>query len=412
MSLRLLLYPAILIIAGLSSPLAAQSGQFFLRDTFCSNQLIIVGNQVFDASNPMGQVVLPGAAANGSDSTVFVELVFNQPVEVFLNSTICEDDTLWVNGTAYHAGFYLGQETVQEGAANGCDSIININLTFKPSNYDFETVICEGDTIYVNGTAYHALHPEGTEVIFRIPCDSVIHVKITAIPAPFSMVADTLCPNDFLLINGRRYDVNNRAGYEIIENGSSIGCDSIVAVDLEFRNLWVYAGEDQEFIKGDFVCISPLFGITPTKVEWIPRIPCADSLCVDTCFRATEAITFTLVGTDVSGCVLLDDIRLTVSSQNRVYAPNVMNPDARWPNNRFFLDCDGGVVNIRKLIIADRWGEVIFEKFNIPPGSPDDGWDGYYRGQVVNPDTFVFYAELERFDGTTFEKTGGFSLVR
>ncbi len=89
-----------------------------------------------------------------------------------------------------------------------------------------------------------------------------------------------------------------------------------------------------------------------------------------------------------------------------------MNPDARWPNNRFFLDCDGGVVNIRKLIIADRWGEVIFEKFNIPPGSPDDGWDGYYRGQVVNPDTFVFYAELERFDGTTFEKTGGFSLVR
>ncbi|MBL7827896.1 MAG: hypothetical protein JNJ57_14800, partial [Saprospiraceae bacterium] len=318
---------------------SAQPGHFFLRDTFCSNQLVIVGNQVFDASNPMGVVVLPGAAFTGGDSTVHVELKFNQPKEVTLNASICEGDTIWVNGTPYHANFYIGDEVVQEGAANGCDSIIHVNLTVTSKVSNINATICEGDTIYVNGHVYDMFHTEGVEVIQGVPCDSIIYVNITAITPPFSEVKDTLCPNDFLLINGTRYDQNNRAGYEIIKNGSYTGCDSIVAIDLEFRNLWVYVGEDQEIIRGDFACIEAQYGLEPVELVWLPYAPCSDSACTEPCFRVVDPITFSFIATDVSGCVLIDDIRITISNKNRVYAANVFSPDAAWPNNYFYLGC-------------------------------------------------------------------------
>lgn len=398
------------ILSGAS--IAAQTGTFILRDTFCSNQLIIVGNQVFDASMPSGTVVLSGAASNGGDSTVIVALVFRQPVTVTLDQTLCEGDTLWVNGTPYHAGYYIGQEVVQEGASNGCDSIINVHLTFRKINHDYTADICEGDTIFINGHEYDALHNEGTEVIPNGVCDSIVHVKLNPLTPPFSYVRDTLCPDDVMLINGTRYDANNRAGYEILKGAASTGCDSIVVVQLEFRNLWVYIGEDQEIVKGDTVCIIPQYGLTPTSLQWLPTAPCADSACLDHCIRLIDPSTFTLIATDVSGCVLKDEIHISISDKNRVYAPNVFAPDAAWPDNYFFLNCDYAVVRIKRLVIADRWGEVLFDKSGLTPGKPEDGWDGSYKGQIMSPDTFIFYALLERFDGSTFESKGGFSLIR
>jgi len=110
--------------------------------------------------------------------------------------------------------------------------------------------------------------------------------------------------------------------------------------------------------------------------------------------------------------VLRDDINIRVSNKNRVYAPTVFNPDSRFPNNRFFLGADNGVRLIRRMFIADRWGELLYEVKDTLPDYPDNGWDGMYRGQVMHPGAYIFWAELERIDGTTFVESGSFSLVR
>ncbi len=393
---------------------SAQTGHAFYRDTFCSNQSIFVVNQIFGPSNPTGTVTIPGGAFNGADSVIHVALTFNQPAVFNLNATICADDTLVVNGKPYHANFFIGQEVVQEGAANGCDSIINVHLSVRPIYFDYEVEICEGETVVVNGTVYDAfIKKSGIEVIPTAgPCDSILNVKVKALTPPFSNLRDTLCPDGFYMINGTRYDFNNRNGYEILPNAAVSGCDSIIAIDLEFRNLWLYIGEDREMVFGDTICITPQYGLSPTSLVWLPTAPCADSACIDNCIRPTQAAMFTLLATDVSGCVLKDEIRLSVSKKNRVYAPNVFNPDAGEPNNRFFLSCDRGVVNIKRMFIADRWGELLYDQTDVLPNSPDAGWDGYYRGKVMHPDTYIYWAELERFDGSTFVERGGFALVR
>jgi hypothetical protein len=386
-----------------------------LRDTLCSNQSIFAGNQLFDAANPSGTVVLPGAAADGGDSVIFVNLVFRTAPETTLNQSLCAGDTLWVNGTAYHADFYLGEEIVEAGAANGCDSIIHVNLTFHPIVFDYQETICEGDTVFVNGTAYHAYNPTGEEIIAgggTAGCDSIIRINLQVFTPPYLIIADTLCPDDFLIVNGRRYDKDNRSGLEILPGAASNGCDSLVYLSLFFRELWIYLGENREVVAGDTVCVSPQFNLTPESLVWSPAPPCPDSICSSYCIQLLANASFTLTATDTSGCILTDAITFSVSDENRVFAPNVFNPDAAEPNNRFFLDGDDGVALVRRLLIADRWGGIVFDKENLTPGDASQGWDGTWRGKTAQAGVYTFWAELERIDGTRFEKAGTVSLVR
>ena len=388
---------------------------FQFRDTFCSNQTLLIGNQFFDASYPNGTVLLPGMAADGGDSIILVNLVFRQPVEIDLNQSICAGDTLWVNGTAYHSNFYIGEEIVENGAANGCDSIIHIHLNFYPNISEYQPTLCEGDTLFINGTAYHAFNSTGEEILpgaGASGCDSIIRINLNVITPPYRIITDTLCPDAALTINGHRYDLNNRSGLEILPGASSTGCDSLVYLSLSFRELWVYLGEDREIVKGDTVCLSPLFGLVSESLVWSPSPPCSDSLCSSSCIQPLSNVSFLLTATDTSGCIVRDDINITVSNDNRVYAPNVFNPDAQEPNNRFFISTDQGVVLIRRLLIADRWGGIMFDHENVTPGDAGQGWDGTWRGKTAQAGVYSFWAELERLDGTRFEKSGTVSLIR
>ncbi|HMX41653.1 MAG TPA: hypothetical protein PKD78_15050, partial [Saprospiraceae bacterium] len=384
---------------------------FVLRDTFCASQTILIGNQFFDPSNPKGIVVLPGGGAGGKDSIIRVDLTFAQPVVRDLTGTFCEGDTLLINGRAYHAGFYIGQEIVQGGAKNGCDSIININLSFvKRGVYEYKATICEGDTVRFNGQVYDMFRREGETLLPHASangCDSLVRVKLTVITPPFSMLRRTLCPDEFLLVNGTRYDANNRFGLEILENASSTGCDSLVTIELDFKQLYVYLGEDTTLVQGDILCLEPLFGFEPVSVVWTPSTPPSDS-----CLMPMSSITYTITAQDSAGCVVRDDLRIAVRRENRVYAPTAFKPEARHPNNRFYLSADPVVRRIRRMLIVDRWGEIVFEAQNIDPDIPELGWDGYFRGQIAHVDTYTFWAELEKTDGSVFEKAGSFVLVR
>ncbi len=410
----------VLLVAALQAAQAAETAPpdtayYYYRDTFCSNQTLLIVNQFFDASNPAGTVVLPGAAADGGDSVIVVELVFRQPVEIDLSPTICVGDTVWVNGTAYHARFYLGEETVEGGAANGCDSIIHVSLNFYPNVLEYQPVVCEGDTVFINGTAYHTFHPSGEETLpgaGSSGCDSVIRVNLQIRTPPYHYITDTLCPDGFLTVNGHRYDKDNRAGLEILEGAAASGCDSLVYLSLSFRELWLYLGEDREVIQGDTVCVTPLFGLVPQDLVWTPAPPCADSLCSDPCIQPLSNITYRLTATDTSGCVITDDLRLVISDKNRVYAPTVFNPDAEEPNNRFFLSADHGVTLIRRLLVTDRWGGIVFDGEDLTPGEMTAGWDGTWRGKVAPVGVYTFSAELERLDQTRFRKSGTVTLIR
>lgn len=352
-------------------PLAGKASQpdtltpvyFFYTDTFCSDQIILVNNKLYGPFNPSGTEFLPGGAFNGADSFIVVNLTFQQPVEVDYKPVICEGDTLWINGTPYHQDNFLGDEIIPNGASNGCDSILHIELEVRA--------------------------------------------------APFLVLNDTLCPNDYRMINGKRYDVDNRFGIELLPGASYLGCDSIVYVELGFRQPWVWLGPDREIAIGDTVCLQTLFGQPLVSVTWGADAPCNTPGCLEGCVQPFASTTYQIEVVDENGCILRDDVEVIVSNKNKVYAPNAVNPDAEvFENQYFYLSGDAGVVNIRHLMIWDRWGEIVYDRHDLTPGFPEEGWDGNWRGKSAPNGVYVFWAELERINQTTFTLTGTFSIVR
>lgn len=68
--------------------------------------------------------------------------------------------------------------------------------------------------------------------------------------------------------------------------------------------------------------------------------------------------------------------------------------------------------SIRQMRIFDRWGNQIFFRENLQPNQPSDGWDGTYKGQLLNPGVCVWMLELEWKNGEIEKYQGDLSLIR
>lgn len=86
-------------------------------------------------------------ASNGCDSLVFLQVEAAPDVETILDLFICEGDTLAVGGTPY---FATGQYQEVLTAANGCDSIIRLDLLVVICEIEAQitanAVSCKGDS--------------------------------------------------------------------------------------------------------------------------------------------------------------------------------------------------------------------------------------------------------------------------
>ncbi len=71
-----------------------------------------------------------------------------------------------------------------------------------------------------------------------------------------------------------------------------------------------------------------------------------------------------------------------------------------------------GIDKIIQLQVYDRWGTHIWTKQNFQPNDPTEGWDGSYRGEVLNPGVFVWWAEVLLINGQKIPLEGGVTIVR
>ncbi len=151
---------------------------------------------------------------------------------------VCAEDTVIVNGTAYHAGNPAGIEVFAGGAANGCDSVVQVQLQFYPTPIGtLDTTLCPGESLTFNGNTYDQNNPTGTEILTNaswLGCDSTVQVQLSFYPEAIGTLDTTLCPGESLVVNGTTYDANNLSGTEVLTGASWTGCDSIVQVSLQF----------------------------------------------------------------------------------------------------------------------------------------------------------------------------------
>ena len=89
-----------------------------------------------------------------------------------------------------------------------------------------------------------------------------------------------------------------------------------------------------------------------------------------------------------------------------VYIPNTFTPDGDGVNDLFKVI--GSDLYNKDFIftIFNRWGEIVFEG-----NSPDEGWDGTFRGKNCPIGTYVYQLVLKN-EGETNVYNGFAVLVR
>ena len=212
------------------------SSEIFIADTLCSGGFIVVAGVTFDETIPSGQINLAGLASNGCDSIVNIDLTFIQPDTNFLHQTLCEGTSIDVNGTTYDELNPTGFETIPNGSITGCDSLIDVQLTFVTAvTNPIDSTLCPGDSILVNGVSYNENNPTGIDTIINgsfLGCDSIIQVDLSFFAPVITTIDSTLCTDGSVLVNNVVYDINNPTGTEVLL--STQGCDSTVHVNLNF----------------------------------------------------------------------------------------------------------------------------------------------------------------------------------
>ena len=140
--------------------------------------------------------------------------------------------------------------------------------------------------------------------------------------------------------------------------------------------------------------------------NWSP----ADGLSCTSCANpsATPLITttYTLTVTSDSGCVATAKTTIVIDYDcGDVFVPNAFSPNGDSEND---LECVyGRCIETMYFAIYDRWGEKVFES-----SEKKQCWDGTFRGQLMNTDSFVYYLSAKLVTGETITKKGNINLVR
>ena len=128
--------------------------------------------------------------------------------------------------------------TIVDGASNGCDSIVTVALTFlSNATSTVDDVLCPGESVVVDGQTFNEATPSGMVTIVdgaSNGCDSIITVNLTFLSNATGVVDDILCPGESVVVNGLTFDELTPSGVVAIVDGASNGCDSIVTVALTF----------------------------------------------------------------------------------------------------------------------------------------------------------------------------------
>ncbi len=200
----------------------------------CAGTDIEIGGNTYNENNPSDIIVLPGMASNGCDSIINVDLTFVAAVEERIEEVLCEDETREINGVTFDINNPSDQFDLT--STNGCDSTLIVNFTFQSDvEVNIENDLCEGEVFPFNGIDYDVNNP--TDVVI-VPgaggCDTIFNINLTFLPAIELLFDQTLCEGDSFSYGGNTYDASNPTDMFMIPGQG--GCDTTVTVDLSFSS--------------------------------------------------------------------------------------------------------------------------------------------------------------------------------
>ena len=213
-------------------------GQTILFDNIIINK---AGNYSYTKQNPFG-----------CDTTFNLNVqVNNTPIQVTLDTTICEGDFIIFNQQIIQtAGNY--SSTIHNPF--GCDSTINLKVNIDNSSVRvIDTSICAGSTITFNNQTISTAGKYSYQIQNNLGCDSIVTLNLNITEPIFSSLKAQICKGDKYTIGNKEFTQNGN--YTITLTSSVTKCDSIVQLELTVVDT-LKTTLDIKICEGDSVIIS------------------------------------------------------------------------------------------------------------------------------------------------------------
>ena len=177
--------------------------------------------------NSAGTYIDTLVSSLGCDSVVTLTLNVNQPTSSSLSATICAGSTYSFGGVnRSSAGTYTNTLV----GANGCDSVVTLQLVVNPVSSTLQTaVLCEGDSLSFGAISimtsgiYTQVFPSS------LGCDSTVQLTVNVAKSTENTVLRTICEGDSSFLKDEYFAVSG--SYSKTFLGSN-GCDSVVTLQL------------------------------------------------------------------------------------------------------------------------------------------------------------------------------------
>ncbi|MBK7010707.1 MAG: gliding motility-associated C-terminal domain-containing protein [Saprospiraceae bacterium] len=467
------------------------------RQQYCEGTVVTIGGVNFDSNKTKDTITIAGQAG-ACDTLAFVDLQFIAAPVTNYTATLCEGESRVINGNTYNENKTSGTEVFVGATALGCDSIVNVALTILPkSRSKIEATLCPGETITVNGVVYDENKSSGLETLAGGAvngCDSLIEVSVSFYPQKVDTLKKDLLPNDSLVVDGVVFKLGNTSALVPYLPGSVNGCDSATFVVVRIVNNnyqkvdittlaptcpgdqngsltiraiegclvstliidgvsygqvslpfvlddlkpgsyevslssadgcsfnqnytvlpatqpipFVLSPATQNVYYGEDTPLTLNINPVPQTVQWEPAnlLSCSDCLN-PTVLQPSANTDFTLNMQDEKGCQQTAVFRLLVEEKDPVIVfPNVLSSQS--PGNNQWVIQSGDGYTLQAVSVFDRWGSKVFSTGKID--SPVI-WDGTYNGQQLVPGVYTYIIKVEYRNGKTEQLIGDITIIR
>ncbi len=278
----------------------------------------------------------------------------------------------------------------------GCHDSLRVPVTVLDSAFNSinkDTVICTGESVQLNAVSFN---PDGARSDFYWfdPTSGDINNQYIANPIVKPVVTTTytvaITPN--VCWPDTLYTTVVVAPYP------DITLDPTVKTVAPGSRVTLTATINNEMIVKSYA--------------WSPPATLSCDTCFETVAMPLGTTRYTFTVTSIYGCTDSGTVTINTQCENtQVFKPNVFTPNGDGMNDRFFVQ-GTGIRNVSKFLIYNRWGELVYERYNFPANDAAYGWDGQYKGIVLPPSVFVYIIEAECELGEVFQYTGDISIVR
>ena len=414
-------------------------------------------------SGPVTYAVIVSNGACADTDSVVVSVLPAPLVAMFGEDTICvgDNDTLaasgggtysWFNGAptaqtvvSPAVGNYYFSVTVSNGQCSTTDSFAVTVLPKPVPVVTCNTDLCAGDSAsllaagggtyswWSNGAtsaATSVLPPVGTTYyvvsvsLGNCTATDSVAATVGAMPVADAGLDTGLCPGSavsLLASGGNGYSWFPSAG---LSNNNIKNPDATPLItttyhviafignctDTDSVKVTIYppatgdaVPDDTTIFRGTSIGLSASGG---KSYSWYPPVGLNNSSSASPTATPDSTTMYYVVITDSNGCSTLDSVLIRVDiTCNDIFIPNAFSPNGDGQNDSLLVR--GACINVFSLYIYNRWGEEVFHATD-----PEQGWDGIFKGQALEPNIFVFYLNATLLNNTVIAKKGNINLVR